>query len=78
MNNIAIINLNERRFVEGRDRVREAIAWQEKALASDPRNRTYRQFLQNHYTNLRRAAQGLGDAGLASGAEQGLAEIEGQ
>ena len=56
-NNIAIIDLNERRFVEGRDRVREAIAWQEKALASDPRNRTYRQFLQNHYTNLRRASR---------------------
>ncbi len=78
LNNIAIIDLIAGRFAEGRDRVREAIAWQEKALAADPRNRTYRQFLRNHYTNLKRAAQGLDDAGLTAEAERGLAEIEGQ
>ena len=34
-----------------RVRLREAIGWQRKALAINPANPTYRQFLANHFIN---------------------------
>ena len=47
-----MIDLDAKRFEEARARLREAIEWQRKALAANPANPTYRQFLANHLTNL--------------------------
>ena len=54
-----MLDLDAKRFAEARDKLREAIVWQKKALAAYPRHPQYRQFLANHLTNLRLAAQGL-------------------
>ena len=70
-----MIDLDAKRFEEARGRLREAIEWQRKALASNPANRTYRQFLANQLTNLIKAAQGLGDSKAVSEAERELAEL---
>ncbi len=75
LNNLALLDLDAKRFAEARDRLREAILRQKKALASNPSNPTYRQFLTNHCTALRLAAQGLDDADLLAEAESGLAEL---
>ncbi|MFO0888265.1 MAG: serine/threonine-protein kinase [Isosphaeraceae bacterium] len=75
LNNIARLDLEARRFSEARDRLREAIAWQRKALGANPRHPTSRQFLRSHYINLLEAAQGLHDATLADEARRGLAEL---
>ena len=75
LNNLALIDVDAGRFAEARDRSREAIAWQKKALAANPRHPTYRQFLGSHYRNLLQAARGLHDDALAGEAEQGLAEL---
>ena len=75
MNNLATIDLDAKRFVEARTRLREAVEWQRKAMASNPRNPTYRQFLTNHWTNLIKAARGLGDSEGVAEAERELAEL---
>jgi len=75
LNNIAQIDLVQRRYPEAKQRLLDAIVWQEKALAAKPRNPTYRQYLQNHYTNLKLAAQGLGDDALAQEAQRRLAAL---
>ena len=53
----------------------EAIVWQRKALAANPANPHYRQFLANHLTNLITAARGLGDAEGVAEAERELAKL---
>jgi hypothetical protein len=40
-----------------------------------PHHPTYREFLQNHYTNLHKVASGLNDSGLTAEARRGLAEL---
>ncbi len=57
LNNIAIIDLGAKRFDEARVRLRQAIVLQRKALAADPVNPTYRQFLASHVGNLVQAAK---------------------
>ena len=61
LNNMAAIDLAAKRFEQARDKLRQAISWQKKALATNPRHPTYRQFLRNHLTNLIEAAKGLGE-----------------
>jgi len=63
LNNIAKIDLDAKRFDPARDRLQEAIVWQKKALAVNPADPKYRQFLANHLTNLNIAALGLGNTG---------------
>ncbi len=47
---MAMIDLDQRRFDEARDKLTQAIEWQRKALAANPNHPTYRQFLANHWT----------------------------
>ena len=75
LNNMAGIESRAERFVEARDRLREAILWQKKALAANPEHRNYRQSVRNHYAGLLSTAGSLRDPALAAEAEQGLAEL---
>ena len=75
LNNIAMIDLDAKRFEEARVRLREAVEWQRKALASNPAHPNYRQFLANHLTNLITPARGLGDAEGVAEAERELAKL---
>jgi eukaryotic-like serine/threonine-protein kinase len=78
LNNMAAIDLDENRFAAAGDRLKQAIQWQKKALAANPNHPTYRQFLTNHYDNLKAVAVGLGDLQLAAEAQQGLDELSGR
>jgi tetratricopeptide (TPR) repeat protein len=72
LNNMARVHLYANEFVEARARLREAITWQRKALASNPANPTYRQFLGAHMRNLLLAAQRLGDSDTEAEANREL------
>jgi serine/threonine-protein kinase len=61
LHNAAMIDLDAKRFEQARGRLRQAVEWQRKALASTPANTNYRRFLVNHLTGLIDAARGLGD-----------------
>ena len=50
--------------------------WQRKALATNPRNPVYRQFLANHLDGLSAACQRLDDAEGAAEAQRQLAELQ--
>ena len=52
-----------------------AIDWQKKALATNPRNPTYRQFLANHLGALITAARGDGRDDEAAAAQRELTEL---
>ena len=73
---MTLIDLKAKRFDAARDRFRQAIVWQKKALAVNPRNPTYRQYLNAHLTNLITAARGLGRDDEAAAAERELAELK--
>ncbi len=75
LNNEAVIDLQAKRFAEGRVRLREAVEWQRKALAKKPADKTYRQFLDNHLVNLIAATRRLGDSSGQSEAERELAKL---
>ncbi len=74
LNNIAAIDLAARRFEPARTRLKEAIEWQRKAIAANPANPNYRQFLTNHLGYLASASRGLGDFEGAAAAERELAK----
>jgi hypothetical protein len=75
LNNIARIDLDQRRFDAARAKLTQAIEWQRKALAANPNHPTYRRFLANHLTNLIRAAEGLRRADLVDQARHELADL---
>ncbi len=75
LNNLALIDLDAKRFEQARARLREAVAWQRKALASNPANPTYRKFMSIHFNNLIKAARGLGDHESVAEAERGQATL---
>ncbi len=75
LNDMAMIDLSERRLDDGRAKLARAIELQRKALASNPANPTYRQFLADHLRNLITASRGLGDPEGVSKAERELAEV---
>jgi serine/threonine-protein kinase len=77
LNNMAMIDLAAKRFAQARDRLRQAISWQEKALAASPRHQTYRQFLRNHLAGLSTAAAALGNNDEARAAQRDLKKLEG-
>ncbi len=72
---MAKIEISAMRFDQARDKLRQAVSWQKKALAANPRNPTYRQFLANHLTNMIEAAKALGSAGEAAAAQRELDEL---
>ena len=71
-----MIDLDAERFAKARDRLREAIVWQKKALSVNPRHPTYRQFLRNHLINLIWAASGLSNAEEIAAAQRELDELD--
>ncbi len=75
MNDLAAIDVDSRRFEEGRGRLRQAIEYQRKALASYPGHAEYRQKLDAHLRNLITAAQGLDDPGDVANAELELVKL---
>jgi tetratricopeptide (TPR) repeat protein len=75
LNNIAVIDLGAQHFAAARDKLREAVMWQRKALAGNPKNPTYRESLMMHLKNLTQAAQGLGRSVEAVAAERELDEL---
>ena len=52
LHSLALIDLGARRFDEARDRLQQAIIWQKKALAVNPRNPKYRQFMTGHLNGM--------------------------
>jgi serine/threonine protein kinase len=75
LHNIAEIELSAKRFEEARDRLRQAIAWDRKALASNPRNRIYRQNVVSDHLDMIKAARGLGDSKGIADAESAIQEL---
>jgi hypothetical protein len=75
LNNMARIDLDAKRFRQARYRLQRAISWQKKALAVNPTNSTYRQFLQSRLTHLIEAAKGLGNDDEAKATQRELDEL---
>jgi len=75
LNNMAAIDLGAKRFEQGRDKLLEAVSWQEKALATNPSHPHGRQILRNYLTNLLMAANGLGNADDAAAAQHMLDKL---
>ena len=75
LNNMAEIDLDERRYAEATAKLKRAIECQRKALAVNPDHPTYRHYLTIHLTNLIQAADGLGRAEEAGQARRELAEF---
>jgi serine/threonine protein kinase/tetratricopeptide (TPR) repeat protein len=76
LHNMANIDLDAKRFQSARDKLRQAISWEKKALTANPRHPTYRRYMVSHLTDLVRAAKALGDTGEAAAAQRELAELE--
>ena len=75
LNNMTMIDLNAQRYEEGRVRLREAVEWQRKALASNPANPSYRQDLAGFLANLIDVTRRLGDSKGVAEAERELAKL---
>jgi eukaryotic-like serine/threonine-protein kinase len=75
LSDMASLDILSKRFAHARDRVREAITWQRKALAANPANPVYRKFLVNHLNNLIITARALGDAESVAEAERELTKL---
>jgi len=74
LNNLALLDLQGRRFLIARDRLQQAISLQKQALAADPNHPVYQTYFRNHISNLLKVAEGLEDTELMATAEQELAE----
>ncbi len=75
LNNLATIDLSARRFDQARVRLQQAVKSQRMALASNPANATYRQYLDNHLVNLITALRELGQSASAAEAQRELVQI---
>ena len=76
LQNLAEVDLAAKRFQEARERLREAIVSQKKALAAYPRSPECRQWLAEHLAYLSKAARGLGHEDEAIEAERERAELD--
>jgi tetratricopeptide (TPR) repeat protein/serine/threonine protein kinase len=72
LDDMALIDLSERRFAAARDRLTQAIALERKALAADPDRPYSRTVLEQCLRNLIKAQDGLGRADLAADAGREL------
>ncbi len=72
---IGLMDLAEGRLEPARDRLREAVNLQKRALGTNPANPTFRALLRSHLAHLMEATQALGDAENAVGAERELASL---
>ncbi len=75
LNIMATIDLDQQRFTEARVKLTQAVEWQRNALAANPKNSQYRQFLTNHLIDLIKAAQGMGRADEATKARREIVEL---
>ncbi len=75
IHNLAQIDFDQGQFDKARTRLTEAIQWQRKALAANPNQPVYRQYMTNHLTGLIRAAVRLGRSDEAALARRELAEL---
>ena len=75
LHNMGAIDFQERQFDKARAKFLDAITWQRKALAVNPVNPTYRQFVSNHLIGLTKAAEGLGRTAEADQARRELADL---
>jgi hypothetical protein len=75
LNNVALIDMNAKRFMEARDRLRQAVNYQRKALASYPAHPSYRDFMAKHFRHLIDVTRTLGDMDGLAEAEDQLAEF---
>jgi tetratricopeptide (TPR) repeat protein len=75
LNNLARIEMDAKRFVEARDGFRQAIDYQRRALATNPANPMYRQFMSNHLTGLIHTTRELRDSEGLADAERQLLEF---
>jgi tetratricopeptide (TPR) repeat protein len=71
LNNLATIHMDAKHFAVARDNLRQAVEYQRRALASNPAQPQYREFMTNHLVNLLSASRALGDL-------NGIAEAESQ
>jgi serine/threonine-protein kinase len=75
LNDMALIDLAAMRFQQARAKLQQAISWQKKALAANPRHPNHRQFLGKILTNLINAAKALGNNDEARAAERELDDL---
>lgn len=68
LNNLAQRFLTRQRFAEARDALERAVQLQLQAIEINPENSDWPIFLRNHYTNLGRSLQGLGETEQAEAA----------
>jgi hypothetical protein len=69
--------LSERHFDAALAHLRSAVAWQQRALKSNPNQPAYRRRLADHFRNLIQAAQGAGRTTEAEEARRKLADLLG-
>jgi eukaryotic-like serine/threonine-protein kinase len=75
LNNMALIDLDQKRFEEAKIKLVEAIESQRKVLAKNPTHSTARQHLGNHLRNVILAAKGLGQEDVVERAQHDLVEL---
>ncbi len=73
--NMAMIDLDLRHFDKALSKLSQAIEWQRKALAANPKDSTCRKFLGNHLAMVIAAAKGLGRTALADKAQHELVAL---
>ncbi len=75
LHNMALLDISARRFAEARVLLQQAIDCQKKALATNPRNPKYRQYLAFHLTQLITVTRGHGRDDEAAAAQRELTEL---
>lgn len=74
LNSLAMLDIDTGHPDRASELLRQAIEWQKKALAINPRG-SYREDLEVHYQNLHRVARETSDSKLEAEAELRLAEV---
>ncbi|MFT3883109.1 MAG: hypothetical protein QM703_26090 [Gemmatales bacterium] len=76
LHNLAAKDMAEKNLEPARKKLVQAIEWQQKVRAANPKNPEYRQFLINHLTNLAITCRALGDTAGQEEAEQQLSQVK--
>ncbi|MFO0957162.1 MAG: serine/threonine-protein kinase [Isosphaeraceae bacterium] len=72
LSNLALVDAGRKRFADAYDKLEEAISWQRKALAANPREPQYRRFMANHLQGRIAMARNLGREAEAAEARREL------
>ena len=76
LNNIAMLDIDARRFAEADRLLKQAVDCQKRALAVNAGNPTYRQYLANHLTNRMKVARAVGRDDEVAAARLELLELK--